>query len=133
MVWLASLLLVLLWFLNTRQLDWRMALGGACVLIAGFALRHGWCSAATGQLAWDGSGWRWESIHDRTDSGEFALSVVADLQQILVVMLDNGSGSRLWFCAERSTFPERWLDFRRAVYGGRKNLASTGVDDPMAG
>jgi toxin CptA len=129
-LWLAGLLLVLLWFSSTRRLDWRIGLGCVAVLGSGWALRQGWRNAASGgQLVWDGSCWRWESIKDQTVSGELELSVVADLQRIMVVMLDGGSGRRFWFCPERSAFPERWLDFRRAVYSVRKTQGGpAGID-----
>jgi toxin CptA len=134
MLWLIGLLSVLLWFFSTQRLDWRIGLGCAAVLVAGGALRQGWRNANSGgQLAWDGSCWRWESIKDQTVSGELELSVLADLQQIMVVMLDSGNGSRLWFCAERSAFPERWLDFRRAVYSVRRTLEGTAGIDHAAG
>jgi toxin CptA len=134
LVWLTGLLLVLLWFLSTRRLDWRIGFGCAAVLASGWALRQGGRNAAnTGQLVWDGSCWRWESVKDQTVSGELELSVLADLQQIMVVMLDDGDGSRLWFWAERSAFPERWLDFRRAVHGSRKTLASPAGIDHVGG
>jgi toxin CptA len=133
-LWLVGLLLVLLWFLSTRRLDWRVGLGCAAVLVSGWALRQGWRNDVNGgQLAWDGSCWRWESIRDQTVSGELELSVLADLQQIMVVMLDGGNGSRLWFCAERSAFPERWLDFRRAVYSVRRTLDGPAGIDHAAG
>lgn len=97
-------------------------------------MRQGWRSTANGgQLVWDTSCWRWESIKDQTVSGELALCVVVDLQQIMVVMLDGGNGSRLWFCAERSAFPERWLDFRRAVYSVRRTLDGPAGIDHAAG
>lgn len=134
MLWLAGLLFVLLWFFTTQRLDWRIGLGCAAVLISGWALRQGWYngrykSYANGQLAWDGNCWRWESALDQTVSGPLELSVVADLQHLLVVMLDNGAGGRLWFWAERRVFPERWLDFRRAVHSTRKTVdAPSGID-----
>lgn len=120
---------MLLWFLNTRRLDWRIGLGCAAVLLSGWALWRGWRTAAVGQLAWDGVCWRWESIVDQSVSGELALSVVVDLQPIMVVMLDGGGGRTRWFCTERSAFPERWLDFRRAVYSVRRSAnVPTGID-----
>ena len=131
---LAGLLLVLLWFLSTRRLDWRIGLGCAVVLVSGWALRQGWHNADNGgQLAWDGHCWRWESIQDQTVSGELELSVIVDLQQTMVVMLHSRNRSRLWFCAERSAFPERWMDFRRAVYSVRRTLDGPAGIDHAAG
>jgi toxin CptA len=132
-LWLAGLLLMLLWFLNTRRIDWRLGLGCTSVLVSGWALRKGWRNATSGQLAWDGSCWRWESMKEQTFNGEKILTVVADLQRLMVVVLDNGAGGRLWFCAERNAFPARWLDFRRAVYSTRKTAHEPAHIDHVAG
>lgn len=128
MLWLAGVLVFLLWVSSTRRLDWRIGLGGAAVLIVGWVIQKSWCSVTRGQLVWDGSCWRWESTEGLTVNAP-AMSVVADLQRVLVVILDNGAGRRFWFCAERSAFPGRWLDFRRAVYNTRRTSdAGTRVD-----
>jgi toxin CptA len=133
-LWGIGLLVWLLWFSGTQRLDWRIGLGGAAVLVSGWMLWQGWRNvASSGQLAWDGSCWRWESVSHQTVSGELTLAVIADLQQILWVVLDDGHGFRLWFCAERSAFPERWLDFRRAVYSEPKALDGPSRIDHVAG
>lgn len=133
-LWLVGLLLVLLWFSSTRRVDWHIGLGGGAVLVSGWALQHGWRNATTsGELAWDGGCWRWTSLKDQTTSGEFALSVVMDFQKILVLVLDDGNGSRLWLCAECSAFPGRWMDFRRAVYSDRKALDNKAGGEHVAG
>jgi toxin CptA len=119
-LWLIGLLLVMLWCLSSRRLDWRIGLGCAAVLLSGWSLWWGWRTAATGQLSWDGISWRWENVRDQSVSGEMDLFVVVDLQQIMVVLIDGGIRKRLCLCAERSAFPERWLDFRRAVYSERR-------------
>lgn len=134
LLWLAGLVLLLLWFAITRRFDWRIGLGCASVLASGWALRHGWYGATSGQLAWDGSCWRWEGMQGQIFNSEETLSVAVDFQRIMVVVLNNGSRRRrLWFCAERSAFPERWLDFRRAVYAAPKILHAPAAIDHMAG
>ena len=111
---------MLLWYLSTMRLDWRIGLGCVVVLVSAWKLETVWLSGTAGHLIWDGRCWRWESIKAPTMSGELKLSVVADLQRLLVVMLDEHAGSRFWLYAERDAFPERWLDFRRAVYSASR-------------
>lgn len=111
------------WFAGTGRLDWRIASGGAAVLAAGLSLYKTWRDAPYGQIDWDGAIWRWQSAKDGTVSIEQSLSVVADFQKRLVLVIESGSGVRLWFCAERMAFPERWMDFRRAVYSPRRTSA----------
>ncbi len=123
-LWLAGLLLVLLWFYVTRQLDWRMVLALAAVLGAGVAARIGWKSAPAGQLAWDGEVWRWESSSYQTGIAEHELAVIADFQHMLLLRLENQARARLWVWVERRALPERWLDLRRAVYSPRKSPAA---------
>lgn len=132
MLWLAGVLVLLLWLSSTRRLDWRIGVGGAAVLIVGWAIQKSWRSVTRGQLFWDGTYWRWESTEGQTVIAP-AMSVVADLQRVLVVVLDNGAGRRFWFCAERSAFPMRWLDFRRAVYNTRRTSDGTTRIDHVAG
>ncbi|MGH8831837.1 MAG: hypothetical protein ACREXV_12200, partial [Polaromonas sp.] len=124
-LWLAGLLLVLLWFCVTRQSDWRMVLALVAVLGAGVAARTGWNNAPAGQLAWDGEVWRWESSSYQTGIAEHELSVVADFQHMLLLRLENHARARLWLWVERRALPERWLDLRRAVYSPRKSPAAS--------
>ncbi len=128
-LWLAGLLLVLLWCYATRQLDWRMVLALAAVLGAGAAACTGWKNAPTGQLAWDGEAWHWESSGYQTGVTEYELSVIADFQHRLLLRLENPAHARLWLWVERSTQPERWLDLRRAVYSPRKSSAPSRLHD----
>ena len=111
---------MLLWHLNTMRLDWRIGFGCVAVLVSAWKLQTVWHNDITGHLIWDGSCWRWESIKASIVSDELKLSVVADLQRLLVVVLDEKAGNRFWLCAERRAFPERWLDFRRAVHSASR-------------
>jgi toxin CptA len=122
-LWLAGLFSVLLWWNVTRQLDWRMALAGFSVLLAGLAARTSWDKLPSGQLAWDGEVWRWESAGYQTGAAEHDLSVIADFQQSLLLRLENPARASLWLWVEQSAMPERWLDLRRAVYSPHKSPA----------
>lgn len=130
-LWLAGLLLTLLWYYLSRQIDWRMVLALAAVLGAGGAARSSWAHAPVGQLAWDGDAWRWESTSYQTGIAGYELSVVADLQRRLLVRLENHAHARLWLWVERREMPERWLDLRRAVYSPRKSSAPVGTHDAL--
>jgi len=130
-LWLAGLLLLVLWFYVTRQLDWRMALAVAAVLGAGGAARTSWTHAPVGQLAWDGDVWRWESASYQTGIVVYELSVIADFQRRLLLKLENQAHARLWLWVERSAMPERWLDLRRAVYSPRKASTPSGLHDAL--
>ena len=112
-----------------RQPDWRMLLAGSSVLLAGLAARTTWGNLPGGQLAWDGDVWRWESAGYQTGVGEHALSVIADFQQRLLLRLENPDGASLWLWVEQNAMPERWLDFRRAVYSPHKSRASLPAHD----
>jgi len=115
-LWLAGLVLVLHWFSVTRQLDGRMAAALAAVLAAGAAAHGSWKNAPSGQLAWDGEVWCWESSSYQTGIAEQRLSVIADFQHLLLLRLENQAHASLWLWAERRALPERWLDLRRAVF-----------------
>lgn len=120
-LWLAGSLVVLLSLDTRRPFDWRMVLTLAVLLGAGAAVRSGWNNAATGQLAWDGEVWRWESTGYQTGIAAHELSVIADFQGLMLLRLENRASARLWLWVERSALPERWLDLRRAVYSPRKS------------
>lgn len=120
---------MLLWYLNTMRLDWRIGLGCVAVLVSAWKLQTVWHDNTSGNLIWNGSCWRWESITASMVSDELGLSVVADLQRLLVVVLDANTGNRFWLCAERGACPERWLDFRRAVHSSSRMAdGQAGID-----
>lgn len=122
-LWLAGLFVVLLSFYVTRRIDGWMVLALAAALGAGLAARTSWNNAATGQLAWDGKVWRWESVSYQTGIAEYELSVIADFQQMMLLRLQNQAHARLWLWVERKALAERWLDLRRAVYSPRNSPA----------
>jgi len=126
---IGGLLPLLLWYLNTMRLDWRIGLGVLAVLVSAWKLQTVRRDDDTGNLIWDGNCWRWESINASTVSNELKLTVVADLQQLLVVVLREHAGERFWLCAERRAFPERWLEFRRAVHSASRVVdGRAGID-----
>ena len=114
--WFAGLFGVAFWAHHAGGVDWRILWALVAVLLAGAAAFAGWRNSPVGQLAWDGQSWRWESPGYQTGVAEQTLSVVADFQNLLMLRLENQARARLWLWTERSAFPARWMDLRRAVY-----------------
>lgn len=120
---------MLIWYLSTMRPDWRIGLGCVALLASGWKLQTFWREDTAGHLIWNGSCWRWETATASSMSEELTLSVVADFQGLLIVTLNEATGNRLWQCVERRAFPERWLDFRRAVYSvGRPADGQAGIN-----
>ncbi len=86
------------------------------MISAGLTALVGWKTSPCGQLAWDGQIWRWEGSGYQLGAAEQKLSVVVDFQNLLLLRLENPAHAHLWLWAEHKVLPERWLDFRRAVY-----------------
>ena len=114
-------------------MDWRLFLAVTAVTLAGLAAYIGWKNSPVGQLAWDGQFWRWEGPGYQTGAAEQKLSVIVDCQNLLLLRLENPAHARLWLWAERRSLPERWLDFRRAVYSPHKGIEQAPQDDLQAG
>jgi hypothetical protein len=119
-LWLAGLGVTVGWWLVAPGLDWRIGVATAAVAAAGVAAWVGWRSVPVGQLHWDGQVWRWESQGYQSGTPVLALSVVLDLQGVMLIRLANHDHAGMWLWAQRTSFPERWLDLRRAVYSRRK-------------
>ena len=110
-------------------MNWRTVFALLAVLLAGAAAYIGAKSAPTGQLAWTGEVWRWESVSYQTGAAEFELTVVADFQHRLLLRLQTQAHAGLWLLAERQAAPERWLDLRRAVYSPRRAAVAAPLHD----
>lgn len=123
MFWCAGGLAVALWARELRAYDWRILTALAAVLVAGVAAYAGWKNAPVGRLAWDGQSWRWESPSYQTGVADHTLAVIADLQHLLILRLENQAGASLWLWTERSAFPARWMDLRRAVYSPKRSAS----------
>jgi toxin CptA len=122
-LWLAGLFLGLWWY-HALQLDWRAALASFAVLLAGITARISWTNLPCGQLAWDGDVWQWEGVPYRACVAEHELSVIVDCQHRLLLRLENDARVSMWLWAEQKAMPERWLDFRRAVYSPHRPPAA---------
>ncbi|MES2508700.1 MAG: hypothetical protein V4625_02160 [Pseudomonadota bacterium] len=86
------------------------------IVAAGCAALIGWKNAPVGQLVWDGQSWRWELPAYQTGISEQNISVMADFQHLMLLRMQDQAGHGMCIWCERQAFPERWLDFRRAIF-----------------
>ena len=127
--WGAGLALTLLWFSVAQVFDWRFSLAFALVLLAGLSALRGWKNSPSGQLAWDGECWHWESVSYQSGVAEQTVSVVADFQRVILVRTENQAHASMWLLLEQRAMPERWMDLRRALYSPRRTTASASGAD----
>ena len=123
--WLAGLIAAGAWAYLVRQPDWRIGVCVASVVVAGMAAYRGWKNSPAGSIAWDGQSWRWESPGYQTGVAEQQLSVLADFQGVMLLRIENHAKAGMWLWVERKSFPERWMDFRRAVYSPARGVAAS--------
>jgi toxin CptA len=121
-LWFSGVLLAASWFLTIPRLDWRLAAVCVCSLLSGWAALSSWKNAPVGKLAWDGQSWRWESPGYQTGIAEQQLFVLADLQHLMLLRIENQAQASLWLWMERNAMPDRWLDLRRAVYSPQRSI-----------
>ena len=118
--WSAGAAVTLLWFGTLRAADWRLAVSAALVILAGIAAWRGWKNSPTGQLAWDGDCWHWQSVSYQSGLSEQKISVLADFQRVVLVKIENQAHASMWLLLEQTSMPERWLDLRRALYSPQR-------------
>jgi len=127
--WLTGLSLVVLWFYTARLVDWRIGLEIFAICSVGVGIKKYGGNSPVGQLAWDGEAWRWESSGYQTGLAEQTISVVVDLQDVLLLRLENQARAKMWLWVEKKKMPERWLDLRRAVYSPNKSTDRAQLHD----
>lgn len=115
-VWVAALALFVVRCAGLQGADWRTMIL-VCLLVATAAgVVWGTRRQATGRLHWDCAVWNWEPDRVPKQLQSASLTVVADLQRLIIVRLTLQRARPVWFGVYRADFPERWLDFRRAIY-----------------
>lgn len=115
-IWVSGLALFVVWRAGFQEPDWRTLIL-ACLLVAtGAGVILGTRQQATGRLHWDGAVWGWESDRMPTQLEAASLMVVADLQLLIIVRMTLQRSRPVWLGVNRIDFPERWLDFRRAIH-----------------
>lgn len=121
--WAIGIGVLTLWVSSSPAWGWRAGLAAVVALCAGTAALLSWQKICRGHLTWDGECWHWDALGDLSSSQASTLSVVADVQSALLLLLENPGDTRRWFWIERVSRPERWMDMRRAVYASRREPA----------
>lgn len=114
-LWLAGLALVIAWGSALSRIDWRVGLVGVTIIVSGVAAFLSWKNAPIGQLSWDGQCWHWEDASYLAGIEGQCVSVVADFQNVVLLRMVCVKQAK-WLWMERKSLPDRWMDFRRAVY-----------------
>ena len=100
------------WCLQFSGAAWRTALLALTLLVAGMAA---WRAAQLGEgaeLQWDGQ--HWSCAGSRQLSAARA-SIHLDFQALMLVRLYEPGRAAVWLWLERTSWPSRWLDLRRAL------------------
>lgn len=74
-----------------------------------------WWSTPTGRLGWDGESWFWSGVGDVALKH---LSMVVDLQRLVLVRIRGEDGLSTWLWLETRRFDTRWFAVRRALVAG---------------
>jgi len=126
-VWLVAAVAVLAWAWSGASGE-RLLLAGALTLLIGGVAAWSWWREPQGMLAWDGERWTWSSAASPLGQ-EGTLSVVVDLQRLLLVHWTSAGGRR-WFWLEPAGARDRWVALRRAVYSRADADAPSGAEPP---
>lgn len=121
--WLLGCLVFFYWLYASHPAGLNLLAGFLAIVLAGLSVLFGLQPSPSGWLVWDGHVWRWESTGYQVGVAEYEVVVAADFQHAVLLRLDNPAKARLWIWAERSASPERWLDFRRAIYSPHRQPA----------
>ncbi|MDB5890627.1 MAG: hypothetical protein JWP47_1458 [Polaromonas sp.] len=122
-LWCAGLAVATFWGASRSHLDWRTGLVILALITSGLAARSSWNKAPTGHLGWDGQAWRWEDVRYPTGLANRHISLMADFQSSILLRMQTENDTR-WLWLEKNSMPERWMDFRRALYSPRPDTAS---------
>lgn len=115
-LWAAGCASIVLWLFSGQQAVWHVVLSVTAFSGAGLAAFIGGKNTKAGQVVWDGQHWRWEVPVYQSGIAEHRVSVMADFQSLLLLRIQSDTQKSMCVWCERSAFPERWLDFRRALF-----------------
>lgn len=108
-------LVLTLWIMQMQTVQVQQLVAVLLWMVTSGLAAWGWWHSPTGMLTWDGLGWIWFC---REQSVPVVPEVSLDLQGNLLLHLhaDSARGS-VWIWPEHRLMPQRWLAFRRAVFG----------------
>jgi hypothetical protein len=123
-----------LWTWQSQALHWRQVLGWLVWITAAFWLFASWLRAPRGDLTWDGTCWWWEAANSQAGSGSGTLLPRLDVQNNLLLEFSFTDRKCLGLWVTKSSNPQRWMDFRRAVFAMQANqLESVSPDALVTG
>jgi len=115
-------LVMLIWWAQAPSLGGRHWAGLGLMVVVGVCAWWHWWRSPVGVLQWDGQQWHWGN------GAVFALLeppvVCLDLQRYVLLRAQVSGVRMVWLHLEQSSFPQRWLDLRRAVYSPAGATAS---------
>lgn len=123
-LWCVGTLSIVCWLYSGQQARWHVVLSLVALACAGLAALVGWQNTTAGQVIWDGQSWRWEGLGYECGIAEQRVSVMADFQGLLLLRIQGDTQKSRCVWCERSAFPERWLDFRRALFSPGRYAAN---------
>jgi hypothetical protein len=91
------------------------------LLLVSFAALLIWWRSPSGNLHWDGHGWKL-NVADRGFGG--LVTVHLDLQECLLLCLQSDDGRRRWLWLERRTDAINWHALRGAVFSAHGGCVS---------
>jgi hypothetical protein len=112
------------WRIQASPELWGQWLYAIVLLFASIAAFRIWWRSPTGNLQWDGQGWKL-SVLDRGLCGHVTSHL--DLQGSLLLCLHSEDGGRRWLWLERRRDPINWHALRGAVFSARGGSA-TGLE-----
>lgn len=116
-IWLTGLTTGFLWWSAGGQPAWQAVLLLVFSLGAGLVALSGLRSwVTTGELVWDGQHWRHETADSQTTLTLRRVSVMLDLQFVLVLKLEHQARAASWVWVQRVQSAHKWLCLRRALY-----------------
>ena len=111
--WGLGMALLAAWSFQFDGARWRTALLASAVLLAAEAARRAARLGEGMRLEWNGRHW---SCDGAVRLGSAVATVHLDLQSLMLVRVDEVGRGAAWLWVERASFPQRWLDLRRALH-----------------
>jgi hypothetical protein len=109
------------WRIQASPEPWGQWLYAVVLVLASIAAFRIWWRSPSGNLQWDGQGWRL-NVLDRGLCG--LVTVHLDLQGFLLLCLHAEDGGRRWLWLERRTDAINWHALRGAVFSVRGGSVS---------
>jgi len=125
----ASLITSLVFVLNASDWGGRSEAVLVAALVASMLAVRGWQQSPLGQLRWDGQQWLWSGF---TRTQACRLSLLVDLQHLVLVRLTGEDQSPVWLWLEATPGNLHWMPLRRAIVSSLRDGAGDASTDAGA-